>query len=165
MNLDGSNQKRLTHMKGYDGGPFFSLDGKKIVFRASRPVTAKDSVDYNDLVKNGYVRPTALEIYTMDADGKNMHQVTNNGKANFAPFFFPSAHKIIFCSNLGAKDGRSFNLFSIKTDGTGLEQVTYKAAFDGFPIFTKDGKQLIFVSNRFAKTPGDINIFIADWVN
>ena len=165
MNLDGSNQKRLTNMKGYDGGPFYSLDGKKIVFRASRPVTAKDSVDYNDLVKNGYVRPTALEIYTMNADEKNIHQVTSNGKANFAPFFFPSAKRVIFCSNLGAKDGRSFNLYAIKTDGTGLEQVTYNAPFDGFPIFTKDGKKLIFVSNRFAKTPGDINIFIADWVN
>jgi TolB protein len=165
MNLDGTDQRRLTNQKGYDGGPFYSLDGKKIVFRAGRPKTAKDSIDYNDLVLNGYVRPTALEIYTMDADGRNMHQVTDNGKANFAPFFFPSTKKIIFCSNINAKDGRSFNLYTINSDGTGVEQVTFNAAFDGFPIFTKDGKHLIFVSNRFAKEKGDINIFSADWVD
>ena len=39
MNLDGSEQTRLTFEKGYDGGPFFSPDGSKIVFRASRPDT------------------------------------------------------------------------------------------------------------------------------
>ncbi|CUS87081.1 WD40-like Beta Propeller Repeat [Candidatus Kryptonium thompsonii] len=33
MDLDGRNIKRLTFEKGYDGGAFFSWDGKKILFR------------------------------------------------------------------------------------------------------------------------------------
>lgn len=33
MNADGSGQKRLTFLKGYDGGPFFSPDGKRIIWR------------------------------------------------------------------------------------------------------------------------------------
>ena len=32
MNADGSGAKRLTFDKGYDGGPFFSWDGKTIVY-------------------------------------------------------------------------------------------------------------------------------------
>lgn len=164
MNLDGTNQTRLTHQKGYDGGPFFSLDGTKIVFRASRPKTEKDLTDYNDLVKNGMVRPTALELYVMDADGRNMKQVTNFGAASFAPFFFPDAKKIIFSSNLNSAGPMNFDLYIINVDGTGLEKITNCEGFDGFPMFTRDGKKLVFASNRFHKKEGETNIFIADWV-
>jgi len=164
MDIDGSNQIRLTFEKGYDGGPFFSLDGSKIVFRASRPKTEEELKDYNDLVENGLVRPTALEIYTMNSDGSNIKQVTNFGRASFAPFFHPDGKRIIFASNINSKTGRDFDLYIINTDGTGLEQITFNETFDGFPMFTRDGKKLIFASNRFNKKEGDTNIFTADWV-
>jgi TolB protein len=164
MNIDGSDQTRLTFQKGYDGGPFFSLDGSKIVFRASRPKTEKELADYDDLVKNGLVRPTALELYVMDVDGKNIQRVTNLGKASFAPFFFPDAKRIIFASNVNSDNGRNFDLYMINVDGSELEQITHNDTFDGFPMFTRDGKHLVFASNRFNKKPGDTNIFIADWI-
>ncbi len=165
MDIDGSNQTRLTNEKGYDGGAFFSFDGTKIVFRASRPKTEKELEDYNELVKYGLVRPTALEIYVMDADGSNIQQVTNFGNASFAPFFHPDGKRIIFSSNKNSNSGREFNLFIINIDGTGLEQVTFNETFDGFPMFSADGKYLVFASNRFNKKPGDTNVFIAEWVD
>lgn len=165
MDIDGSNQTRLTFEKGYDGGPFFSQDGSKIVFRASRPKTEKELEDYNELVETGLVRPTALEIYVMDADGSNIQQVTNFGKASFAPFFHTDGKRIIFSSNKNSKTGREFNLFIINIDGTGLEQVTFNESFDGFPMFSSDGKKLVFASNRFNRNFGDTNVFIADWVD
>ena len=164
MDLDGTNQTRLTFEKGYDGGPFFSADGSKIVFRASRSVTDDQMADYNDLVENGYVRPSALEIFVMDADGKNIKQITNLGKASFAPFFHPSGKKIIFSSNYQGDNPRDFNLFMINVDGTGLEQITFNPSFDGFPMFSPDGKYFVFGSNRFNKKETDTNIFIAEWV-
>lgn len=164
MNLDGSGQTRLTFEKGYDGGPFFSPDGTKIVFRASRPKTEEELKDYDDLVENGYVRPTSLEIYVMDADGKNMKQITNLGAASFAPFFHPDGKKIIFSTNYKGDNPRDFNLYMINLDGTGLERITYNPTFDGFPMFSPDGKSLVFASNRFNKKETDTNIFIADWV-
>lgn len=165
MNLDGSDLKRITFEKGYDGGAFFSPDGSKIVFRASRPRTEKELQDYQELVKFGYVRPTNLEIFVCDADGKNIRQITNNGAANFAPFFHPDGKRIIFCSNVNSKDKRNFDLYIINIDGTGLEQVTFNETFDGFPMFTKDGKKLIFCSNRFNNKPNETNVFIADWID
>lgn len=165
MNIDGSNQTRLTYEIGYDGGAFFSLDGSKICFRASRPKTEKELADYDELVRDGLVRPTVLEIFIMDSDGKNIQQVTNFGKASFAPFFHPDGKRIIFSSNLNSSTGRNFNLFIINIDGSGLEQVTFNDTFDGFPMFTRDGKKLVFASNRFSLKPGDTNIFIADWVD
>ncbi|MFQ5585928.1 MAG: TolB family protein [Thermodesulfobacteriota bacterium] len=165
MDLDGGNQTRLTSVKGYDGGPFFSFDGKKIVFRASRPKTEKELEDYNVLVTEQLVRPTALEIYVMDADGRNMRQVTGFGKASFAPFFHPDGKRIIFSSNVNSATGRNFDLYMINVDGTGLEQITFNETFDGFPMFTRDGRRLVFASNRFNKKEGDTNIFIAEWVD
>lgn len=164
MNIDGSDQRRITFEKGYDGGAFYSLDGKKIVFRASRPFTEKELEDYRILVQEGFVRPTRLEIYVCDADGKNIKQVTNNGAANFAPFFHPDGKRIIFCSNLGVSP-RNFDLFIINIDGTGLEKVTNHNEFDGFPMFTSDGKKLVFCSNRFHSKSGETNVFVADWVD
>lgn len=165
MDIDGSNQKRLTFEKGYDGGAFFSLDGSTIVFRASRPRSEQELRDYEDLVKTGLVRPTALEIYVMDADGQNLRQITRLGKASFAPFFHPDGKRIIFSSNVHSKDGRNFDLYLIHVDGSGLEQITFNDTFDGFPMFTRDGKKLVFASNRFGKKRGDTNIFIAEWVD
>lgn len=164
MNIDGSEQKRLTFQKGYDGGAFFSQDGKKIVFRASRPKTEQELADYDDLVKNGYVRPTALELFVMNADGTEMKQVTNFSKASFAPFFHPDQKRIIFSSNVNSKSGRNFDLYMVNIDGSGFKQITFNESFDGFPMFTRDGKHLIFASNRFNKKEGDTNIFIADWI-
>ncbi len=164
MNLDGTDQKRLTFARGYDGGPFYSWDGSKIVFRASRPQTEQELKDYEDLVENGLVRPTTLEIYVMDADGQNIRQVTHFGKASFAPFFHPDNDRIIFSSNVQSENPRNFDLYMIHEDGTGLERITYNETFDGFPIFTREGKHLIFCSNRFNKKEGDTNVFIAEWV-
>lgn len=165
MNIDGTNQQRITFHKGYDGGPFFSQDGSMIVFRASSPVTEDELRDYEDLVKYDLVRPTALEIYIMDSDGKNRKQITNFGKASFAPFFHPDGKRIIFSSNVQSESGRDFDLYMINIDGTGLERITYNDTFDGFPMFTKDGKHLVFASNRFNKNQGDTNIFIAEWID
>ncbi len=165
MDIDGKNQTRLTFEKGYDGGPFFSMDGSKIVFRASRPKTEKELADYDELVKDGIVRPSVLELFIMDPDGSNMKQITHFGKASFAPFFYPDMKKIIFSSNVNSESGRNFDLYSINVDGTGLEQITFNKTFDGFPMFTRDGKHLVFASNRSNKKKGDTNIFIADWID
>lgn len=165
MNLDGTEQTRITNVKGYDGGPFFSWDGQKIVFRASRPETPEEEADYTELVEKRYVRPTTLEIYVMDANGESMIQVTDFGKASFAPFFHPDGERIIFSSNAQSEDPRNFDLYIINVDGTGLQRVTHNETFDGFPMFTKDGKHLVFASNRFNEKEGDTNIFVAEWVD
>ena len=100
----------------------------------------------------------------MNADGSNRIQVTNNGAANFCPFFYPSGKKIIFASNYGDPKGRNFDLYLINLDGSGLERVTFSDSFDGFPMFSPNGRKLVFASNRHGKQPGETNIFIADWV-
>lgn len=164
MNPDGSDVQRLTSTPGYDGGPFFSRDGSKIVFRGHHP-TGEALEEYRALLKQGLVRPSIMELFVMDADGSNMKQLTNNGKANFCPFFHPDGERIIFASNMDDPRGREFDLYMIRVDGTGLERITYTEDFDGFPMFTGDGKTLVWCSNRFNGVPRETNVFVADWVD
>src|SRR5499433_737541 len=164
MDANGKNVRRLTNELGYDGGPFWSYDGKLIVYRAYHPTTEKEKEEYTSLLKQNLIRPTTLEIWVMNADGSNKRQVTHNGKANFAPYFFPDGKRIIFASNMADPKGRNFDLYAVNLDGTGLERLTFNPSFDGFPMFSPDGKKLVFASNRNNKTQTDTNVFIADWV-
>jgi TolB protein len=164
MDLDGRNVKRLTNELGYDGGPFWSYDSQWIVFRAHHPQTEKDISDYKSLLRENLIRPTTLDIWVMKADGSNKRRITDNGKANFAPYFFPDGKRVIFASNMADPKGRDFDLYAINLDGTGVERLTFNPTFDGFPMFSPDGKKLVFASNRNNKVQTDTNVFIADWV-
>jgi len=165
MNIDGSNVVQVTNELGYDGGAFFSPDGKKLVFRSSRPKTEEEIKEYKDLLAQGLVQPTEMEIYIVNIDGSELKQITNLGAANWAPFYHPSGEKIIFSSNHAGSRGFSFNLYMINTDGTGLEQISHDEIFDSFPMFSYDGKKIIFSSNRNNNGTYDTNLFVADWVD
>ena len=165
MNIDGSNVKQVTHKLGYDGGAFFSPDGSKLVFRASRFTTMEEQKEYQTLLNQGLVAPTAMEIFTCNVDGTNLRQLTKLGKANWAPFYHPSGKKILFSSNHQGTRGFEFNIYMINEDGTGLERITHDAVFDSFPMFSYDGKRLVFSSNRFNGGTHNTNLFVADWVD
>lgn len=163
MNIDGSDKKQITDELGYDGGAFFSPDGTKLIFRSSRPKTEAEIKKYKDLLADGLVEPTDMELYICDADGSNLKQLTNLGNANWSPFFHPSGNKILFSSNHEAVRGFPFNLYLIDIDGKNLERVTHGETFDAFPVFSNDGKYLAFSSNRNNGGGRDTNLFIAEW--
>jgi dipeptidyl aminopeptidase/acylaminoacyl peptidase len=162
MNIDGSDVKQITHELGYDGGAFFSPDGTKLVWRASRPKTPEDIKEYKDLLKIDQVMPTQMELFVANADGSEAKAITNLGKANWAPSWFPDGKHIIFASNHTHERGFPFTLFTVGIDGSGLEPLTNTDMFDAFPMFSKDGKYLIFSSNRGGKDH-ETNLFMAAW--
>jgi TolB protein len=164
MRLDGSGLTRLTSTPGYDGGAFFSADGKRIVWRASRPAPGQELDEYRALLARKLVRPSRLEIWVMNADGTDPRQVTTLGAASFAPFFHPDGRRIVFATNVKDPRGPNFDLYLVNDDGTGLEQVTAYEGFDGFPMFSPDGRSLVFASNRRGKRLGETNVFVADWI-
>jgi Tol biopolymer transport system component len=165
MNLDGTDVKPVTALEGYEGGPFFSPDGKEIVFRAYYPKAETERKDYRDLLAKNLIRPSVLNLYVIDADGKNRRLVLENNAANFAPYFFPDGKRIIFASNVSDPKGRNFDLYMIGKDGSGLTRITWNDTFDGFPMFSPDGRRLVFASNRNNRATHDTNIFLADWVD
>ena len=164
MDIDGKNVKQVTNTPGYDGGAWFSPDGKKIVWRAGRPRTKEEMDDYKNLLSQGLVAPTSMEVYVANNDGSEAHQLTFLGKANWAPNFTPDGRHIIFCSNHEYARGFPFNMYITDIDGKGLEKISRDNGFDAFPMFSPDGKKIIFSSNRNNGGGHDTNVFIADWV-
>jgi Tol biopolymer transport system component len=142
MNADGSNQRRLTQTPGYDGGPFFSPDGQRIIWRRFE--------------ENGAI----ADVYTMKLDGSDVRRITDFKSMSWAPYFHPSGKYVIFASNkLGFSN---FELFLVDAEGMKEPvQVTSTDGFDGLPVFSPDGKKLAWTSNRTAEKVSQI--FIADW--
>lgn len=163
MKQDGSDKKRLTMLPGYDGGAFYSRDGKHIIWRANHPQQHEALQKYRDLLKDNLVAPMKMEIFIADKDGKNEKQLTNFGCASFAPAFTPDGKKVIFSSNKHECDGRKFELYMMNLDGSGLEQVTDFGGFTSFAEFSPDGKTLVFASDYQAKSRYEFNIFTATW--
>ncbi|MEM1442159.1 MAG: M28 family peptidase [Verrucomicrobiota bacterium] len=139
---DGSNVKRLTNQDGYDGGPFFSADSKKICWRR---------FDRKGLT---------AEIFTMNIDGSDERQLTTIGAMSWAPFFHPSGEYLIFTTNKHGFD--NFELYLV--DEAGKKEpvrVSYTPGFDGLPTFSPDGKTISWTTNR---TPSkQSQIFLAKW--
>lgn len=142
MNADGSDVRRLTDAAGYDGGPFFSPDGQRIVWRR-----------FDESGMNA-------DIWIMKLDGTDKRRITAFQSMSWAPFHHPSGEYLIFTSNkLGFEN---FELFIVDVAGTREPvRVSFTEGFDGLPVFSPDGKRLCWTSNRTADRKSQL--FLADW--
>jgi Tol biopolymer transport system component len=142
MDADGSNVRRLTEAPGYDGGPFFSPDGTRIVWR---------HFDESGMV---------ADVWTMKTDGSDKRRITDFKSMSWAPYYHPSGKYFVFTSNkLGFEN---FELFLVDADGEREPvRVTFTAGFDGLPVFSPDGNKLCWATGRTAD--GKSQLFLADW--
>jgi Tol biopolymer transport system component len=142
MRADGSDQKRLTDVPGYDGGPFFTPDGSRIIWRR---------FDEQGLI---------ADVWTMKPDGSDQTQITDFGSMSWAPYMHPSGEYIIFASNkLGFEN---FEVFIVDPQGTKEPvRVTYSEGFDGLPVPSPDGTTLAWTSSRSGGAAGQL--FLAQW--
>jgi Tol biopolymer transport system component len=142
MNADGSDVRQLTTEPGYDGGPFFSPNGQRIIWR--------------HFEENGMI----ADVWTMKLDGSDKKRITDFKSMSWAPFYHPSGDYIIFTSNkLGFEN---FELFIADAKGEHEPvRVTFTPGFDGLPVVSPDGKKLCWTSGR--TVDGKSQLFIADW--
>ena len=142
MRADGSGQRRLTNTIGYDGGPFFSPDGTRIVWRR---------FDAQGLI---------ADPWTMKPDGTDARQVTNFGAMSWAPYIHPSGEYMLFASNkLGFEN---FEVYMVDVEGKKEPvRITYSDGFDGLPVPSPDGRRLAWTSSRGGGREGQL--FLADW--
>ena len=139
---DGSDARRLTHVPGYDGGPFFSPDGKRIIWRR--------------FDETGVI----ADVHTMNLDSTDDRQLTDFKAMSWAPYIHPSGQYVIFASNKLGFD--NFELFMVDIDGKKEPvRVTYSDGFDGLPVPSPDGKSLAWTSNRGGGREGQI--YLAQW--
>lgn len=143
MESDGSDVFQVTYTENfYNGGPFFSPDGNSIVFRSDRQA------------------PDYLQIFTIDRNGSNEKQLTNNGAVNWAPYWHPEGKIIAFTSSLPG--GHLYQIYLLNVE-TGVQmRLTEGKNFDGLPVFSPDGSKMLWTSKRGADKT--CQIFIADFI-
>lgn len=143
MDANGENKQQITHTTtSYNGGPFFSPDGSKIIFRADRE------------------RQHYLQIYMIDRNGKNEQKLTDNGAVNWAPYWYPDGVHIAYTTSLHGHAHYEIYLLNRLTKKE--QRLTHNPSFDGLPSFSKDGKKMLWTSKR--SDDGSCQIFMADFL-
>lgn len=90
MNRDGSNPRQVTKLGKAAFAPFFSPDGKKLVFASNH---------HDPKGRN-------FDVFMINVDGTGIEQVTFNDTFDGFPMFSPDGTKLVFASNrFGAKEG------------------------------------------------------------
>ena len=149
---------------GYDGGPFFSPDGRRICYRSDRRGDDLLQIFVGDLAFNENGTVVGLE---------REHQLTDNRHVNFAPYWHPGGRYLAYVTS--EQGHHNYEIYLVDADpgslsgstgtiryGTGKRRVTHAPDFDGFPAFNSDGSKLLFTSKRDGS--GSSQVWVADFV-
>ena len=143
MNADGTNPINLTQsVEKPDLASSWSPDGQQIAFSSSELFVQED------LFRS--------DIWVMDVDGGNPHNLTKHDAEDVAPDWSPDGKQIAFSSN---RDG-NWEIYVMDSDGANAINFTNHPAGDGRPTWSPDGKQIAFSSDRDKKDKADKNIEI-----
>lgn len=180
--LDGTNIRRLTNSKGFDGQPTMGDDGRSVVFSSARAgrrelysmnlkdakprrltsgplrdITPSLSDDGKLLawvqVDEGFL---AAQLHFAEVRTMSSVPLTTKAALNVSPNWHPNNQELVFASNRG--DQKSFDLFTVDRKGTCLKRLTESPSNEKFPAFSPDGQKLAFSSNH----SGSYQIYIMD---
>ncbi len=158
--LATGKKTRVVGARGYDGGPFFSPDGRRICYRSDRRGDNRLQLFIGELTFNEEGTIVGLQ---------REFQITDNEHVNWAPFWHPSGRYLVYASS--AISHRSYEVFIIDADpgmrgtvkyGTNNRRITHSEGFDGLPVFDSTGQTMMWTSQR--SECGTSQLWVADFV-
>jgi TolB protein len=127
---DGLSVRRLTRSRdANDRAPALSPDGRMIAWERELTSGAGDV--------------TAVEIWTMKADGSDPRAVVQNGSFNRSPSWSPDG-AIVYTSRVSGSD----QIWRVVPGAGAPVRLTTGGAADQFPRVSPDGSRILFQSNR-----------------
>ena len=156
-------QHEIVKADGYDGGPFFSPDGKRICYRSDREGNDKLQLFVADLKFDDEGVPVGIE---------REHQVTANEHVNWAPFWHPSGKFLIYGTS--AMGHSNYEVFAVEVpearDGAKRagelrsRRITQANGADVLPVFSDDGRWMMWTAQRGAMVEGESKPSSQVWV-
>ncbi len=132
INVDGSDERRLTANHAWEYGASWSPDDQRIVF--------------------GSKMDGSWQLYTMNADGTQQQPLPTSTPGN-APVWSPDGEQIVFKSD---HEGNN-NIYVVNRDGSKQRTLTANStAINSTPTWSPDGRRIAFWSDR----DGASNIFV-----
>jgi Tol biopolymer transport system component len=95
MNADGSNKRQVTRNGAANFCPYFTPDGKRLIFASN--------------LENP--RGRNFDLYLINLDGTGLAKVTTDPTFDGFPMFSPDGKKLVWASNRNAKARGETNLF------------------------------------------------------
>ena len=136
--LKTGKRTTVVNVPGYDGGPFFSPDAKRICYRSDRNNDNVLQIFIADLVfdKDGGVTGIANERQL--TSGKDV--------VSWCPFFRPDGKTLIYgTSEMGHGN---YEVFEVDIASGQRRRVTEAQGADVLPVFSPDGKWMLWTGQR-----------------
>lgn len=155
---------RVVGAEGYDGGPFFSPDGRRLCYRSDR---------HGNHLLQLFVADLAFdEVGGIDGIERE-YQLTDNEHVNWCPFWHPDGRYLLYAtSEMGH---HNYEVYIIDADpgdlpgstgslkyGTRKRRVTHAEGADVLPVFNADGNLMMWTSRR--GKDGTVQLWLADFV-
>jgi len=149
---------RIVEAAGYDGGPFFSPDGRRICFRSDRTGDNLLQIFVGELAFNREGTIVGIE---------REFQLTDNGHVNWAPYWTTNGRALVYATSemghqnyevfmVDADDGRASASRGTAKYGTTRTRITHAPGFDGLPVFNRDGSVMMWTSQRGADSSSQL---------
>jgi TolB protein len=171
MDAEGTNQRAATRNKSLNSFPSWSPDANAIVymsyvFRRSphlfrivrgggeQPGRMLQNLDSTRAVYRGVYAPNgrrlaavisvdgAAEIFTVDADGRNLKRLTNHKAIDVGPAWSPDGGRIAFVSD---RTG-SPQIYVMDSDGGGQRRLSFEGSYNTSPAWSPDGRWIAYES-------------------
>ncbi|MDA1007868.1 MAG: hypothetical protein O2800_02535 [Planctomycetota bacterium] len=145
LDLKTGRDLPLVTNRGYDGGPFFSPDGKRICYRSDR-----DGSDLLQLFVADLAFGPAGEVTGITTE----HQLTKDDAVNWGPYWHTDGKSLFFASSRIGHD--NYEVFEIQVPATGSTdtalatpvRVTFAPGADVLPVVDRTGRLLVWTSKR-----------------
>lgn len=159
MNVDGSDNRRLSSGDGRTTCGYYSPDGRTLTYASTYQggKTCPPKPDFS----RGYVWPIyhSYDIYRSSADGRTLTPLTTTPGYDAEATVAPDG-RIVFTS---VRDG-DMELYIMNADGSGVKRLTNRPGPDGGPFFSKDGSLIVWRGKQIsdAKELADYRALLKD---
>jgi Tol biopolymer transport system component len=133
MDIDGSNQLKLTSLGDGACQPAWSPDGQNILFIS--PCRKK-----SDLYPNA-------AIYVMNADGSNVQPLITKIGGVFDPEWSEAGILFTYLENTKPR------IWAANADGSGAHQISRSNAYDRQPSWSPEGDRIVLLNNSRSGSP------------